>query len=156
MWDVIIPIGSLVFFLVLGFSVGGFRERAHLKSLDEREASNRDMIINNLKQVPSPDTVRSAFMVSGNTVVATDYFKTIAMTLRNIVGGEMRAAQSLMTRARREALLRMIEEARAQGAVEVYNVRFAFCNIGAMSRNNNQQMAMSVEMYAYGTAIIRN
>ncbi len=155
MIELLITIGATVFFVGLGFGVGGFRERAHFKSLDQREAANSDVVVNNLKTIPNGDSVRSALMVSGNTVVATDYFKTFAMGLRSFVGGEMRSAQTLMIRARREALLRMIDEARAMGAKEVYNVRFAFCNIGQMSGNRNQNFAISVEMYAYGTAVIR-
>ena len=155
MMEILIGLAATVFFVGLGFGVGGFRERAHFKSLDQREAANTDIIVNNLKSVPQPNTVRQAHMVSGNTVVATDYFKTFAMGLRSLVGGEMRSAQTLMIRARREALLRMIDEARALGATEIYNVRFAFCNIGQMSSNRNQNFAISVEMYAYGTAIIR-
>jgi len=153
--ELLIALGSTVLFVGLGFGIGGYRERAHFKSLTEREAANTDVIVNNLKTIPNGDGVRSALMVSGNTVVATDYFKTFAMGLRSFIGGEMRAAQTLMIRARREALLRMIDEARAMGATEVYNVRFAFCNIGQMSRNRNQNFAISVEMYAYGTAVIR-
>ncbi len=155
MIELLIGLGSTVVLVGLGFSIGGFRERSHFKSLAEREAANADVILNNLKTVPNADRVKAAHMVSGNTVVATDYFKTIAMSLRSLVGGEMKSAQTLMVRARREALLRMIDEARAMGATEVYNVRFAFCNIGQMSRNSNQNFAISVEMYAYGTAVIR-
>jgi uncharacterized protein YbjQ (UPF0145 family) len=92
-------------------------------------------------------------MVGGQVVVATDYFKTFVTALRNIVGGEMRAAQTLLSRARREAILRMIGEARRLGATEVHNVRFAFCNITQLSGNKG---AMAVEIYAYGTAVVRD
>jgi uncharacterized protein YbjQ (UPF0145 family) len=138
--------------LILGFSVGGFRERRHFKNLALREAAASDMLVTNLKQVANPETVRQSSLVGGQVVIGTDYFKTIATGLRNLVGGEMKAAQSLMVRARREAVLRMIEDARRLGATEVCNVRFAFCNISMMSGNKG---AMSVEVYAYGTAVVR-
>ena len=153
--ELLIGLGFTVLFVGLGFSIGGFRERSHFKSLAAREAANSDVIVNNLKTVPDMERVKFAQMVSGNTVVATDYFKTFAMGLRSIIGGEMKSAQTLMVRARREAVQRMIDEARALGANEVYNVRFAFCNIGQMSRNGNNNFAISVEMYAYGTAVVR-
>jgi len=138
--------------LALGIFVGGWNERRHLRDLAMREHDLRDIVVNNLKRVPDPDTVRRAEFVSGNVVIATDYFKTFATKLRNLVGGEMHAALSLMARARREALLRLLVEARSIGATEVWNVRFEFCSISQLSGNRG---AMSVEIVAYGTAVVR-
>jgi len=149
---VLLAYGSPLILIGLGFLVGGWRERSHLRMLDEREAATRDMTITNLKTIPRPEGVVRAQLVSGNVVIATDYFKSFATRLRNIVGGEMKAAQTLLIRARREALLRMVDEARALGAAEVCNVRFQFCSVSKMSGNKG---AMSVEIYAYGTAIVR-
>lgn len=138
--------------LGMGVCVGGFRERRHLASLARREGMARDVILTNLKRLPDEATIRNVALVGGQVVIATDYFKTFATVLRNLMGGEMRAAQTLLLRARREAVLRMIGEARQLGAKEIYNVRFAFCNITQMSGNKG---AMAVEIYAYGTAIVR-
>ena len=138
--------------LALGIFAGGWNERRHLRALALREEGFRDIVVNNLKRVSDPDTVRRAEFVSGNVVIATDYFKSFATKLRNLVGGEMGAALSLMGRARREALLRLLAEARSIGAAEVWNVRFQFCSISQMSGNKG---AMSVEIVAYGTAVVR-
>ena len=83
-------------------------------------------------------------------VIASDYFKTFAASLRKLVGGELRTYESLMERARREALLRMLESARRLGANCVLNVRFSTSNIGTARR---RQAAAMVEVYAYGTAL---
>ena len=85
-------------------------------------------------------------------MIATDTFKSWVTRLRNLVGGEMRAARSLMLRARREALLRMLREAEAGGATEVWNVRYEFCSISMMRGSTG---AMQVEMLAWGTAVRR-
>lgn len=146
------PYFLTLFLLALGFSVGGFRERRHMRQLDEREAAARDIKVTNLKTVSAPETVIRAQLVTGNVVIATDYFKTFLTALRNLVGGEMQSVRRLMIRARREALMRLLEEARGIGATEVWNVRFQFCNVQQMSGNKG---AMSVELYAYGTAIAR-
>lgn len=153
-WEIIPQILLPLALLVLGFSVGGFRERLHFRNLAVREAAASDVLVTNLKQVANPETVRRSSLVSGQVVIGTDYFKSVATALRNLVGGEMKSAQSLMTRARREAVLRMIDDARRLGATEVCNVRFAFCNISQMSGSN--KWAMCVEIYAYGTAVVRN
>lgn len=146
------PIFITLFLVGLGFSVGGWRERSHFKQLDAREAAARDIRITNLKTITHPESVLRAEMVSGNVVIATDYFKTLATVLRNLVGGEMVSAQRLLIRARREALARLVDEARAMGATEIWNLRFQFCNVGQMSSGKG---AMSVEMYAYATAVVR-
>jgi uncharacterized protein YbjQ (UPF0145 family) len=102
--------------------------------------------------VQSPATVAGATLVTGDAVISTDYFKSFAARLRGIIGGEVRSYDSLMLRARREALLRMLEQARGIGASEVWNVRFETSNIRSATRNS---VAVSVEVFAFGTAITR-
>ncbi len=148
-WMQVIP---FVVLLALGVLAGGFRERQHLKKLAIRESQVRDVLLTNLKRPVDGGAIESVHFVGGQVVIATDYFKTFATTMRNFVGGEMHAAQKLLDRARREAILRMISEAQRFGAKEVCNVRFAFCNISQVSGNKG---AMAVEIYAYGTAIVR-
>ena len=150
--DGLFALFTFVGLLALGFGVGRFRESSHIKSLDAREAACSDMLVTNLKVGPTPETVRQALLVTGDAVIATDYFKSFASQLRKIIGGEMHAYDSLLKRARREALLRMMERARAAGAREVWNVRFETSNI--MSAGNRNP-AVSVEVFAFGTAIIR-
>ena len=90
-----------------------------------------------------------AQMFVGSVVVANDYFKSFSASLRNLVGGRMLVYESLVDRGRREALLRMKEEAIAWGASQVVNVRFETSNIAGQS----QQGASAVEIMAYGTGI---
>lgn len=154
MWgELLAQVGPVVVLLALGFSVGRWRERTHLRSLARREQAIRDLPALNLRSVARPEEVREATLVVGEAVIATDYFKTFAAWLRGILGGEIGAYNTLLTRARREALLRMLEQARSLGAHEVWNVRFETSNIlgGSGSRN----AAVSVEVLAYGTAVIR-
>jgi uncharacterized protein YbjQ (UPF0145 family) len=150
--DLVLGIGLPAVLLTLGICVGGYRERRHIKGLERREAATGHVLINNLKRVTDLPGVRRAALVGGEVVIATDYFKSYATALRNLVGGEMRAAQALLGRARREAILRMVEEAQALGADEVWNVRLSSSNIRQLSRNKG---AMAVEVYAYGTAVVR-
>ena len=143
-----IPLGLLA----LGIVAGGLNERAHLRRLERREAELASIEVNNLRQVRDPASAETARMVMGQVVIATDYFKSLATALRNLAGGEMHAAQRLMNRARREALVRLLEEARAFGAQEVWDVRFGFSNISQMRGKHG---AMQVEVVAWGTAVRR-
>lgn len=138
--------------IAVGFVAGWINERRHLRRLEAKEAEFADLTVTNLKRVPDPDTVEESSLVIGQVVIATDYFKTFLTQLRNLVGGEMKAALSLLTRARREALVRLLEEARRRGAGEIWNVRFQFSSISQMRGRHG---AMQVELVAYGTAIRR-
>ena len=152
MWQFWLNILPVVFLLALGYGVGRYRERRHIRALVRREREFADMGVSNLKAVPQPETVQRAMMVMGEAVIATDYFKSFAAQLRNIVGGEVRAFETLMNRARREATLRMLAEARRAGAAEVWNVRLETSNIRSGGR---RQKAVSVEVFAFGTAVVR-
>jgi uncharacterized protein YbjQ (UPF0145 family) len=72
--------------------------------------------------------------------------------LRNIFGGRVKAYESLVDRARREAILRMKEQARAGGAQMVVNLRLETATIGRSA--NRKKRIGSVEAMAYGTAVV--
>ena len=146
--SLLLPVALLGF----GYLIGHVREQLHLKSLNEREAALADIFVTDLKTIQAPETVSHAELVMGEAVIATDYFKSFASQLRNLVGGQVRSLESLMTRARREALVRMLEQARRLGAVEVHNVRLETSNV--MCRGGTSK-AISAEVFAFGTAIKR-
>ena len=58
--------------------------------------------------------------------------------------------ESLLDRGRREAILRMKEQAIAWGGTQIYNVRLETSNIG--SQGGGKGLA-ALEVTAYGTAI---
>jgi uncharacterized protein YbjQ (UPF0145 family) len=84
-------------------------------------------------------------------VVSVDYFKRFLAQLRGLVGGRVRAYESLLDRARREAVLRMKEEAAQRGFDAVINVRLESTNIAAPLRNDKG--TAGVEVLAFGTAL---
>jgi uncharacterized protein YbjQ (UPF0145 family) len=90
-------------------------------------------------------------MVTGNVVVSLDYFKRIIAGLRSLIGGRIKTYEPLLERARREALLRMTENAKKSGYDAVINVRLETSRL-ANSRGNGKGIA-GVEMLAFGTAI---
>ncbi|MBN2139167.1 MAG: heavy metal-binding domain-containing protein [Sedimentisphaerales bacterium] len=136
--------------LVLGFIAGRITESRHLRRLASREQALSGMIQCNLRSLPQGLHVHGSFLVLGSAVIATDYFKTVAAGLRNIFGGEMRSYRSLMSRARREATVRMLEQARENGADIVWNVRYETSTI------QGKRSAGGVEILAYGTAVKRS
>lgn len=152
-WEFWLQVAPIAVLLVFGFTVGGIVERAHFRRLKEREAALRDMIVTDLKSFPAGHASQPFGLVTGQVVIASDYFKTFAAGLKKLIGGNLRTYESLMERARREALVRMMESARQMGANRVINVRFSTSNIGSGGPQRRRRGAAMVEMYAYGTAV---
>ena len=143
---------ELALFVVLsclGYVFGRIAERNHFASIRRREGEMQDLLVFNEATVP-PGEWRSSPLVGGNVVVSVDYFKRLAAGLRALFGGRIGTYESLLERARREALLRMKEDAREQGASMVINVRLETASI---SKGRGDQIG-SVEVYAYGTALV--
>ena len=143
--------GFLVFLtlLVLGYLFVRMAEQRHNRSFNKREHTFRHITVIPLR-VPPPELLKhDSQLISGNVVISVDYFKTVTAGLRNLFGGRVGAYESLIDRARREATLRMQEEAQSLGAQTVYNVKYETSRIG----DNAGQGLGSVEVLAYGTAL---
>ena len=144
---------ELIMFLaliVLGYTAGTIAERNHYKSikLREREFLARPAVtIRNA--LPAGARIERARLVSGNVVISIDYFKRFLAGLRNLFGGEVISYVTLIDRARREAILRMKEQ--AKGANIILNMRIETSAIGQSA--NNRQSIGSIEAIAYGTAV---
>ena len=147
MTGLLITLGVTIALLAIGVLVGKLREQRHIHELDAREAAQQGMIVTDLRTLPPGMRAAGARLVTGESVIATDYWKTFISQLRRIVGGEVQSLGTLMTRSRREAKARMIEEAMAMGASAVINVRIETSEIGG-------QRAPITEVLAYGTAVV--
>lgn len=136
--------------LTVGYVVGQWLEKRHFKSIMEREERYRKLLTFNERFPPKELRSVNVELVGGNVVISIDYFKRIAAGLRGLIGGRVSAYETLVERARREAILRMKESAHKKGASMIINVRLETASI---SKGKKQQVG-SVEVYAYGTAII--
>ena len=149
--DLLISLGCFAFFLLLGLFVGGYRERSHFARLDQRERALSDMLVTQLKSFPSAVTGESPpTLLVAEAVIGTDYLKSFLAGLRNIFGGEIRSYQTLLVRARREALLRVMEQAESRGYNAVCNVRFSMADIGG--NTGSQKKVAIAALMASGTA----
>jgi uncharacterized protein YbjQ (UPF0145 family) len=139
--------------LVTAFVIGEIIERRHLKSIRAREKRWSRLPAVTLEKLPRPDgwTEEHAGLVTGHVVVSVDHFKRFVASLRAIFGGRVRAYESLMDRARREAVLRVKKSAIDQGYHAVVNLRLETARL-ANSRRNGRGTA-GVEVLAFGTGI---
>jgi uncharacterized protein YbjQ (UPF0145 family) len=134
--------------LALGYTAGTIVERRHFRSIEKRERELIHLPALTLRSTGESGRAVRAELVCGSAVVSVDYFKRILAGLKNLFGGTITSYESLIDRARREALLRM--KAAAAGSTLILNVRIETSTIG----NNAIKKGMgSVEAIAYGTAV---
>lgn len=134
--------------LVLGYVFGQIAEKRHFRSIIQREQELRAVLCFTERNLPEMGDVGSS-LVCGNVVISIDFFKKFVAGLRNLVGGRVSSYESLLERARREAILRMKAEAKALGAHSVWNVRLETSSI----TKDASQGVGAVEVLAYGTAV---
>ena len=151
MAEALFELGVPLCLLVLGYVAGSMAEQSHYKSIRVRELRLRRMPTTNLRRPPVHWRVEGTALVAGSTVVSVDYFKRFLAQLRGFVGGRVRSYESLLDRARREAVLRMKEEAVKGGFDAVINVRLESTNIASPLRNDRG--TAGVEVLAFGTAL---
>ena len=143
---------SFIFFvglILLGYSAGTIVEKRHYRSIEERERALLYLPAVTGRSYYDDAKVTNAWLVNANVVISVDHFKRLLAALRNFFGGRVTSYETLVDRARREALLRIKE--RASGANMIVNVRIETSAIGQSA--NVKSTVGSIEAIAYGTAI---
>lgn len=144
---------NLAFVALLGLTglvFGTLSERRHYRSIQEREAKYRHILVFNEKRPPLTVSGQPFHLVQGSVVVSSDYFKNMAAGLRSLFGGNLKNYETLLDRARREAVLRMKQQADERGAHMVVGVLF---ETSTLNQNTRGQI-VSCEVLAYGTAFV--
>lgn len=151
----LIQLGFVLALILVGLFAGRFAEKRHLADLADRETAASGVTLNDLRVfLPAADAARGTTLVTGEAVISSDYFKTFVAKLKGFIGGELKSLQTLMDRARREAVLRMVEEARAKGYDAVCNVRIEGFDIAGASVQKKGGIVL-VAVLASGTAYKR-
>jgi len=143
-----INIAFIVVPIILGYFIGRHLEKKHYISIREREVELAYLPLSVIKRPLKPELVKQSRLVNGSVVISIDRFKRLLASLRNFIGGNVSAYESLLDRARREAILRMKQD--AIGADEIINIRLETSSI---SKNSRKGSIGSVEVLAYGTAL---
>lgn len=150
-FQIFLNFGLPLLIILFAYFVGNYIEHRHFSRIRKREEALHGYPVMTFESMPDTWRVGSATLVSGSVVVSLDYFKRIIAGLRAIVGGRVKTYEPLLDRARREALLRMVESAKASGYDAVINVRLETSRL-ANARGNGNGTA-GVEMLAFGTAL---
>jgi uncharacterized protein YbjQ (UPF0145 family) len=142
--------------ILLGLFAGGRAERKHLRNLEERETALGGMLVTDLKSYPGgAEATPTPEMFVGEVSIACDYLKAMLASLRNLIGGEVRSFESLQLRARREATLRVMEQAQAKGFNSLANLRLETADIAGNITTNRKQRMVVVSVIASATGYAR-
>jgi uncharacterized protein YbjQ (UPF0145 family) len=142
---------DFVFFLILivvGYTAGRIQEARHYKSIRARENTLGGITVFSNRFPPRLPAPHDAVLVSGSVVVSEDYFKQAVAGLQTLFGGRLRSYESLLDRARREAVLRMKEDAKQRLGTMIINVKFETYSVPGKAAMG------AVEILAYGTALV--
>lgn len=131
-----------VILFAVGWGFGRHAERKHLKELEAQEKRLAYIRLDSSRFKTSDDFGQ---LVSSNVVISHDYFKYVIANIQNFFGGRLTSYESVVERARREAVVRLKLEAEKLGAAQIMGLRLSTTELG-------MQGGM-VEVFAYGTAI---
>lgn len=143
MENLFFQIGIFLILFAVGWGFGRHVEQKHLIALDQEEQRLSYIQLESNRFTPV-----EAFgqLVSSNVVISHDYFKYVVASIQNFLGGRLTSYETVVDRARREAVIRLKQEAERLGATQVLGLRLQTTEMG-------MQGGM-VEVFAYGTAII--
>lgn len=136
--------------IVVAYFTGKKIEAKHYADIKRREQDLLYLPSVTLGKSYNDEEITDCQLVTGNVVISGDYFKMVLAGILNFFGGRVIGYESLIDRARREAILRMKEDARRFGADAIINTRFEMSKLDSMTQNQGTGM---FELLAYGTAI---
>ncbi len=145
----IFEISIFLILLLIGYISGTLIEKRHYKSIREREEELKALPTTTHKRPLYEEDIKSCKLVNGSVVISIDYFKKFLASLINFFGGNISSYETLIDRARREAILRLKED--AKDASEIINLRIETSSITKNTKNS----VGAVEVLAFGTAIYR-
>jgi uncharacterized protein YbjQ (UPF0145 family) len=136
---------AIIAVLIITYVSGTLLEKKHYKRIREREQKllNQPYVVDSFTALES--NIREAKLVDGSCVIAADRFKVFLGGLLSIFGGRIATFESLTDRARREAIIRMREQ--AIDADMIVCTRIQYTELGGKGQ---------IEAMAYGTAVYLN
>jgi len=145
-------IDFIIFIIIIfcGLFFGKCIEKKHYTSILEREEKYKKMVVLSDKDLKRAKNSMSEWelLVEG-TVVSIDSFKKLMASFVNFFWGRMKSYESLVDRARREAILKVKKRASDLGYNIIANLRIETSSIG----KNAKKTVWSVEAIAYATGV---
>lgn len=132
----------------IGWFIAWLLERRHLKNLSLREDELKHIKVEvGPKHLVQKPCEQKSEMLVGSVVLSHDSFRSITIIFTKIFGGNIRQYERLFSRARRESIIRLKEQAAAKGFERVVNLKI----VSAKVKHSGPK---SVEIVAYGTGVV--
>ena len=128
MEELFLPGIALTVLIGIAYLTGRFADAAHEHALARDEALLPHQYIDSGDAVPANVTLHGSKLVTGKVVIAEDRFRNLLARLRIFVGGRLAAHEATVTRAKREAILRL--RTNAKGASHIIGLRFESAELG--------------------------
>lgn len=138
----LIKIAITAILFCIGWAFGRHIERKHLNELEQQEQRLAYILLDTNRFTTTDATGQ---LVSSNVVLSHDYFKYIISMIQNFFGGRLTTYETVVDRARREAVVRLKLEAERMGATKITGLRLSTTEMGMDGG--------MIEVFAYGTAI---
>lgn len=137
--------------LVVAYLSGKAIEIFHYRSIKKRELKLRGFpLVSFQKKVLEDRPVKSAELVASEVVIAGDYFKSFIAIFQGLIGGRQTAYESVLDRAKREAILRMRGKAIGSDIIINMKIESIILDNYLSGKANGRPKAAVI---AYGTAI---
>ena len=149
--EAFLNLGWTLLLLGVGFFFGRYRERLHLVDLARREDELAALAAVPLSEIAGSGAPSEIALVQGAVVVSIDYFTRVIAGIIGIFGGRIELYRTVLERARREAILRMKEDARSRGLDAVVCVRIETSRLA--SAGSNGKGTSGIEVLAFGTGL---
>ena len=144
MFPALLAIGAAIKLLALALYAGWRIRRRHYASIRAREKQLCRLPAVTFRRIPDAWAVDDMGVVAGSVAVSLDSGQRVIAALRALAGGRVASYETLLDRARREAILRCKEVARRRGFHAVVNLRLETTRLPA---------GAGVEVLAVGTGL---
>ncbi|WP_412777056.1 M48 family metallopeptidase [Thalassospira lucentensis] len=141
MEEIILPGILLTILIGIAYLTGRVADGVHDRALKRDESLLPRQVLDSGSNIPGDIKLHDTAMVTGKVVIAEDRFRNLLARLRIFVGGRLSAHEASITRAKREAMLRL--RTNAKGASHIIGIRF---DSAQLSRG-------MIEMIVSGTAL---
>ncbi len=110
--------------VLFGLIIGRTTAKRHLRYLDQQEQERQGFLVTQVKSFadPASDGPPPTLIVA-EVVIGSDHLKTFLAGRRALFGGEMKSLTRITERAKREAIVRLVQQSTAVGYNALCNVR---------------------------------
>ena len=141
-WPLLFTVVTLLFSWIFG----NIYQR---KKQEELEVRVESFGTDNLTTLKSPPTqVSASGLLTANIIMSVSWWQKLVGGIKTIFGGQVQTWDGILAWARKEAMQRLREQARAGGFDNGINVRLETSEIQSSKGRNT-----AVEILAYGTGI---